>query len=184
MSRPATGPPSPQAAIRRCPSCGSGDVQSLADRSVRCRKCSFVLFFSVVSAVAALIEDDIGRVLLVERGRDPRKGALDLPGGFVDYGESAEDAIVREVSEELNLEIVRGSLRYLGSFPNTYEYLGVAYRTLDLAFTCTVETFSSQRFSDEIASATFFFPREIPFARIGFSSIQNILHAYVGGRGR
>jgi 8-oxo-dGTP diphosphatase len=44
-----------------------------------------------------------GKVLLVKRGRDPYKGSYALPGGIVEYGESAEDCVVREVLEETGL---------------------------------------------------------------------------------
>ena len=45
-----------------------------------------------------------GKVLLVKRKREPFKGRWALPGGFVNYNERVEDAVVREVKEETNLE--------------------------------------------------------------------------------
>jgi len=57
-----------------------------------------------VLGVGALIIDR-GRILLVERGREPLKGYWSLPGGAVETGEGLESAIRREVLEETGLEI-------------------------------------------------------------------------------
>ena len=57
-----------------------------------------------ISGVAAVvIEDD--RVVLVQRGRAPAYGEWSLPGGAVELGESLEDAVVREVEEEIGLKV-------------------------------------------------------------------------------
>ena len=57
-----------------------------------------------ILGVGAIIEDR-GRVLLVERGREPLKGTWSLPGGCVELGEPLKDAIRREVREETGLEV-------------------------------------------------------------------------------
>jgi 8-oxo-dGTP diphosphatase len=44
-----------------------------------------------------------GKLLLIRRGRDPYKGKYALPGGIVEYGETVEDCVVREVEEETGL---------------------------------------------------------------------------------
>lgn len=46
-----------------------------------------------------------GRVLLVERGREPLKGLWSLPGGVLEVGETLESAVVRETREETGLEV-------------------------------------------------------------------------------
>ena len=63
----------------------------------------------------------------------PRQGFLAVPGGFVDFNESAEEAVVRECREEIGVT-VQGA-RFLCSAPNIYEYKGIVYRTCDLFFT-------------------------------------------------
>lgn len=55
-------------------------------------------------AVDIIIESD-GNLLLVKRKKDPFKGLLSIPGGFVNLGEKVEDAAKREVYEETNLEV-------------------------------------------------------------------------------
>lgn len=46
-----------------------------------------------------------GRVLLVQRGREPMKGRWSIPGGLVETGEMLSEAVVREVREETGLEV-------------------------------------------------------------------------------
>jgi mutator protein MutT len=54
--------------------------------------------------VGALIFED-GKILLVERGKEPLKGYWSLPGGIVETGERLVDGIRREVAEETGLDV-------------------------------------------------------------------------------
>lgn len=61
-----------------------------------------------VPCVGAVVRDDAGRLLLVRRANEPGRGLWSLPGGRVEPGESAEQALVREVREETGLLVTVG----------------------------------------------------------------------------
>ncbi|MEA2053695.1 MAG: NUDIX hydrolase [Candidatus Thermoplasmatota archaeon] len=58
------------------------------------------------------------KILLIKRKNDPFKGRWALPGGFVEYGETVEEAVVREVKEETGLETTVQSLLGVYSDPD------------------------------------------------------------------
>ncbi len=65
-----------------------------------------------------VILDAKGRVLLIRRGNPPYKGEYALPGGFVDVGETVENACRREVKEEVGLDVPDLTLIGVFSDPN------------------------------------------------------------------
>jgi NADH pyrophosphatase NudC (nudix superfamily) len=160
--------------FRYCPKCGAAALRFVGRKLIHCNACGFEWFLNAAAAVAALIFDERERLLLIERGREPGKGLWDLPGGFVDPGESAEEALRREVREELGLEVA--SLRYVQSLPNDYAYHGVRYATLDLGFVCEATDASRARAAeDEIAAVVFKRRAEIEFERFAFPSIRRLV---------
>jgi len=62
-----------------------------------------------IAGVGALIVDG-DRILLVERGKEPLKGYWSLPGGAIEVGETAAEALQREVKEETGLDVAVGDL--------------------------------------------------------------------------
>ena len=119
-----------------CPNCGKksvggGNLEKYA-RSWKCGECGLELFNNVASAVGLIIETGGGKILFERRAKEPRSGFLALPGGFVDPDESLEEAAKRECREEIGAE--PQSLEYVASFPNTYRFAGVEYKTCDVFF--------------------------------------------------
>jgi 8-oxo-dGTP diphosphatase len=60
--------------------------------------------------------DGVLAVLVVERAKEPFRGALALPGGFVEPGERAADAAARELAEEAGIVVRRDRLRRFGFY--------------------------------------------------------------------
>jgi NAD+ diphosphatase len=159
--------------LRYCPKCGSAALRRVGAKLLRCGACGFELYMNPAAAVAGVIRDEQGRVVVLVRGEEPGKGRWDLPGGFVDPGETAEDALQREVREEIGLEVT--ALRYLGSWPNVYEYMGVRYRTLDVGFVCAAAGAAQARPREsEIADVLLLRPEEVDIERFAFPSVGRI----------
>ncbi len=169
--------------FKYCPKCGAAALRMVGGKLLRCRACGFEFYLNVAAAVAAVIVDGQGRLLVTVRGRDPGKGQWGLPGGFVDPGESAEEALQREVREEVGLEVT--AMQYLGSFPNAYEYMGVRYATTDMGFVCRTGDISQAAVREsDIEAILFKRPEEIDAGRFAFRSLARLVNLYLaGGRG-
>ncbi|MEG1905310.1 MAG: NUDIX domain-containing protein, partial [Bacteroidales bacterium] len=102
--------------------------------------------------------------------KDPAKGTLDLPGGFIDSHETAEMAVAREVREETGLTV--DSVRYLFSLPNIYPYSGMDIHTIDLFFRCEVSDYKALRAMDDVGALYWIPLNEIDPAMFGLSSVR------------
>jgi ADP-ribose pyrophosphatase YjhB (NUDIX family) len=116
-------------------------------------------------------------IILVKRGSPPKRGYYDLPGGFVDYGESFEAALTREVKEELNIVVV--GLRYLASFPNIYRYKKVTYFTTDTVFICKPANIEGMHPLEEISAIAIIKPEKIDVEAVAFESSKQALRKYL-----
>lgn len=150
-----------------CPACGSSDIVFDDNKKFGCRDCAFTYYHNVAAAVAAILEYD-KKIILIKRAKDPGKGKLDLPGGFVDPNESAEEAIKREITEELRINLTEPG--YLGSYPNIYEYEGVTYNTCDLFFYSKIDALPIDFNRSEAEELILIDPLEIPEDKIAFES--------------
>jgi ADP-ribose pyrophosphatase YjhB (NUDIX family) len=159
-----------------CPSCGSKDMRFDGLKEFRCAACSFTYYHNVATGVGAIL-DLGGKILLIKRGKDPGKGKLDLPGGFVDPGESAEEALRREIQEELGIDI--GLLEYSGAYPNVYEYKSVVYRTCDLFFHSVIESLPTNLNETEVQELILTEPHEVPLDEIAFQSVRACLSRFL-----
>ena len=69
-----------------------------------CSGCGNKSYRNSVPTTEVALFNARGEILLAKRAIEPNKGTYDLPGGFLNYGESLESAITREIEEELGLK--------------------------------------------------------------------------------
>jgi len=153
-----------------CPACGSERFVQNNFKSKRCESCGFIYYVNPSAAVAAFIVNDSGDLLVCKRGKEPEKGTLDLPGGFVDGNESAEEAMKREIGEELQVKAI--GVKYVFSLPNEYEYSKMTIPTLDMFFECRLETNRNLKPSDDVEDCFFVPLKELDPELFGLKSIR------------
>lgn len=158
-----------------CPRCASDKINVHMKNAIKCDSCGYVYFHNTAAAVAGIIEIE-GKVLLIKRAHEPKIGYFDLPGGFVDYKESFEEALRREIKEECNLDIV--DMRYFGSFANTYYYREVEYFTADAFFICRPGKTSKLRLSEEASEYVWVDIATFDLTKMAFISMQAALENY------
>ena len=169
--------------LRYCPACGAAEFRALIQKQFECATCGFVYFQNVAAAAGAVIEAE-GQVLLVERAKEPDVGKLDLPGGFVDPGETLEQALVRELGEELGLQLGPENCgTYLCSSVNEYPYKGVLYHSLDLFFLIQLEQKPAIAPADDVGGYVWLEPEAVPFEAIAFRSVRDALRCYLQRQG-
>lgn len=159
-----------------CPLCSARALKVHKQSAYVCTECGLEFYLNTAAAVVALIEDPQHRLVVTVRAHKPKEGWLDLPGGFVNPGESAEEAIRREVEEEIGLRVEQ--MEYFGSAPNRYLYKGVHYATEDLAFVCRVSNWSALQSRDEIRSVLLLRADEMDLERFAFDSVRWFLRCY------
>ena len=159
--------------FKYCPQCKNDNLLFIDNHYWTCQQCDFVYFHNTAAAVAGIIEYD-NKILLTVRAKEPGKGLYDLPGGFVDQNESLEQALSREVQEELGISITEW--RYFVSLPNLYQYKNITYHTLDSVFlTSLAEQPKLTLEASEISDSAWFNVIDIDLETIAFPSLRQAI---------
>lgn len=160
-----------------CPRCGSSRFTERNEKAKKCADCGFVYYFNPSSATVALILNSQGELLVTRRAKDPAKGTLDLPGGFVDMHETGEEGVAREVREETGFTVQKST--YLFSLPNIYPYSGFEVHTLDMFFLCEVDDTSTPEAHDDVAETFFISLAQIEPQAFGLDSIRRGIERFI-----
>lgn len=162
--------------IRHCPRCAGTRLCWHSGKNFQCLACDFTLYLNVAAAVAVIMEWN-GKLLFGIRKNEPGRGMLDLPGGFVDPEESAEEAARREVLEETGIAVINP--RYFMSLPNSYLYREISYSTLDIVFTAHLDESPSMHAADDLIELLWIEREEIKLEQIAFPSLQKAVRQYL-----
>lgn len=89
-----------------CPDCKTklGRKEINKKNLLLCPNCGFIFWNNPKPVTSAILEKD-GKILMIKRSKEPLKDYWVLPGGYINYEEKSEDALIREIKEETNLDI-------------------------------------------------------------------------------
>ena len=160
-----------------CPACGSSHFEEHNVKSKQCADCGFTYYANPSSATAAFIVREDGCLLVARRGKEPARGTLDLVGGFVDMEETAEEGMLREISEETGMQL--SNPEYLFSIPNLYDYSGMTIHTLDMFFLLRVPQDAAPHAADDAAELLWLPKEQIDPTLFGLRSIRQAVERFI-----
>lgn len=152
-----------------CTWCGNNLKDASAGHK-QCASCGVSEFSNPKAGVLAVITNEKREVLCAVRAHAPGVGKYDMPGGFIDAAESAEEALVRELKEELDLDIKESDLQFIFTYHNLYTYDDITQNVLDVCFSVQIPSSAKLCATDDVASVTW-----VPIAEIDYDNLWSPL---------
>lgn len=149
-----------------CLRCGRPVSRTTRDdpRRIGCPRCRY-LIYDYPRPCAGIVVVKSGTALVLRRAHAPRRGCLDIPGGFMEAGEQIEAAARRELHEETGLRV--GRAEWLGFYWDRYYLRGFGYfPTMNFYYLARWRS-GTPRAADDAASAEW-----MPIARLGRSGAR------------
>jgi 8-oxo-dGTP diphosphatase len=158
---------------RFCPRCGGAldrwTVKASEPKRLVCQSCAFI-FYQDPKVVAGTVFTLDGGIVLLKRGVEPAFGQWVFPSGYVDRGESVQDAAIRETKEESQLDVRLNSLLNVYSYP----------RSPNVIVVYVAEVIGGElAAADESTEAGIFSPKEVPWQELAFDSTRDALKDYI-----
>jgi ADP-ribose pyrophosphatase YjhB (NUDIX family) len=132
---------------------------------LQCEGCGYRAIFSPEPVAGAIPRDDDGRIWLLRRTLHEGAGRWTFPGGYVELGESVEEAARRETREEMEIDIELGGL--VGVYSRAQE------RTVLVVF--AARALGIPRETEEASEVRAFAPGELPWDELAFWSTERAL---------
>lgn len=139
-----------------------------------CAACGYI-DFQGPKLVAGCLVIDAGRVLLLRRGIMPQVGKWTFPGGYVDLGETAAQAAMRETVEEVGMTVALGRLLGL--------YADPAHPIAAVAVYMAAPGAEAPAISEEATEVRYFAPDEIPWDDVAFATTRQALSDWIASLG-
>lgn len=161
-----------------CRRCGA----KFTDKNNHIYKCSnnHTIYANSSPAVAIILTNQNGDVVVTKRATEPKKGLLDLPGGYCDGPENLEDAIERELQEELGLAVSQYTKpSYLCSYIDYYDYADECLPFLSTIFTAQLTEEVAIQANDDVEDAYFVPAKDIDANMFCFSNVQKAFNIYL-----
>ncbi len=162
--------------MKFCPECANPISQLVpaGDNRQRyvCLTCDIV-HYQNPRIVAGTLPTYQGQVLLCKRAIEPRKGFWTLPAGFMENGETTEQAALRETMEEANAKIANPRLYSMVTVPHINQvHIFFHGELLDLDFYSGIESLEVKLFKEE----------DIPWHDLAFPTVSMTLKRYFSDR--
>ena len=156
-----------------CGCCGTPTVHDSVERMMRCPACGNMIFPRIAPAVIIALTDGDRLVLSQYAGRGTTR--YGLLAGFIEIGETAEEAVAREVLEEVGLKVK--NIRYYKSQP-----WGIA-GNLSIGYFCDLDGSDEIHLDEqELASAAWFHRSDLPAKDDGVSLTREMVRIFEEGR--
>jgi len=156
-----------------CGRCGVPLRTRTAERAKECPQCGLIHFPRLAPAIIVLVER--GNELLLARSRHFMPGMYSVLAGFVEPGESLEEAVVREVMEEVGIQIK--DIKYFGSQPWPFPH------SLMIGFTATYAGGEISLDDEEIEDAGWFTAEKLPRIPGKISIARKLIDGFLAKRG-
>jgi NAD+ diphosphatase len=151
-----------------CGRCATPTERVPGERARRCPACGLTSYPRISPAVIVLIER--GDRILLARGHAFVPGRFGIVAGFVEPGESLEEAVAREVQEEVGIELA--DIRYFGSQPWPFPHgIMIGFRARSLSESLTID-------GTELAEAGWYSVDDLPIIPGKLSIARRLIDAW------
>lgn len=171
--------PASLAAWRSCPRCAAALEAIVSEPGAQphlaCVSCGERYWGNPAPTASLIATDMAGRLLLVERAIEPARGMWDTPGGFIETGEDALDAALRELREETGL--CADITGVLGIFSDAYGDTGQS--TLNIFYRATVTDVTCAVPASDVSRIEWFEPQDAPVDALAFDCVRRAVSEWL-----